>query len=55
MASLGERRDRLQQLQVCLAVEKLLGITDQIPERAGVIRVMMMELMCAVSRCGRGA
>ena len=28
----------------CLAVEKLLGITDQIPERATVIRVMMMEL-----------
>jgi len=28
----------------CLAVEKLLGITDQIPERASVIRVMMMEL-----------
>lgn len=28
----------------CLAVEKLLGITDQIPERASIIRVMMMEL-----------
>jgi len=28
----------------CLAVEKLLGITDQIPERATLIRVMMMEL-----------
>ncbi|MBB6120930.1 NADH-quinone oxidoreductase subunit D [Nocardiopsis algeriensis] len=28
----------------CLAVEKLLGITDRIPERADVIRVMMMEL-----------
>ena len=28
----------------CLAVEKLLGITDQIPERASTIRVMMMEL-----------
>ncbi|MCX6402715.1 MAG: NADH-quinone oxidoreductase subunit D [Actinobacteria bacterium] len=28
----------------CLAVEKLLGITDQIPERANVIRVMLMEL-----------
>ncbi|MGI8329617.1 NADH-quinone oxidoreductase subunit D [Actinomadura scrupuli] len=28
----------------CLAVEKLLGITDRIPERAQVIRVMMMEL-----------
>src|SRR6204780_3908379 len=28
----------------CLGVEKLLGITDQIPERVNVIRVMMMEL-----------
>ena len=28
----------------CLAVEKLLGITDEIPERANVIRVLMMEL-----------
>jgi len=28
----------------CLAVERLLGITDEIPERANVIRVMMMEL-----------
>jgi NADH-quinone oxidoreductase subunit D len=28
----------------CLGVERLLGITDQIPERATVIRVMMMEL-----------
>ena len=28
----------------CLAVEKLLGITDQVPTRAGVIRVLMMEL-----------
>jgi NADH-quinone oxidoreductase subunit D len=28
----------------CLAVEKLLGITDQVPERANVLRVMMMEL-----------
>jgi NADH-quinone oxidoreductase subunit D len=27
-----------------LGVEKLLGITDQIPERANVIRVLMMEL-----------
>ncbi|MEY3101098.1 MAG: hypothetical protein RL435_244 [Actinomycetota bacterium] len=27
----------------CLAVEKLLGITDQVPERATLIRVMMME------------
>jgi NADH-quinone oxidoreductase subunit D len=28
----------------CLGVEKLLGITDDIPERANVIRVMLMEL-----------
>ncbi|QTI69272.1 NADH-quinone oxidoreductase subunit D [Gordonia polyisoprenivorans] len=28
----------------CLAVEKLLGITEMIPERASVIRVMLMEL-----------
>jgi NADH-quinone oxidoreductase subunit D len=27
----------------CLGVEKLLGITDDIPERVNVIRVMMME------------
>jgi len=27
-----------------LGVEKLLGITEQVPERASVIRVMMMEL-----------
>ncbi|CAJ59700.1 MULTISPECIES: NADH-quinone oxidoreductase subunit D [Frankia] len=28
----------------CLSVEKLLGITDDIPERATVIRVLVMEL-----------
>lgn len=28
----------------CLGVEKLLGVTEAIPERASVIRVMMMEL-----------
>jgi NADH-quinone oxidoreductase subunit D len=28
----------------CLATERLLGITDEIPERASVIRVLMMEL-----------
>jgi NADH-quinone oxidoreductase subunit D len=28
----------------CMAVEKLLGITDRIPDRAQAIRVMMMEL-----------
>ena len=27
----------------CLGVEKLLGITEEVPERATVIRVMMME------------
>ncbi len=33
-----------QEAGYCLAVEKLLGITDDIPERASVIRVLMMEL-----------
>jgi len=33
-----------QEAAYCLAVEKLLGITDDIPERASVIRVLMMEL-----------
>ncbi|MBN3457736.1 NADH-quinone oxidoreductase subunit D [Mycobacterium sp. DSM 3803] len=28
----------------CLGVEKLLGITDDIPERASVVRVLLMEL-----------
>ena len=28
----------------CLATERLLGIEDRIPERASVIRVLMMEL-----------
>ena len=28
----------------CLGVEKLLGITDDVPERATVVRVMLMEL-----------
>src|SRR5690349_14392524 len=28
----------------CLAVEKALDITDQVPERASMIRVLMMEL-----------
>jgi NADH-quinone oxidoreductase subunit D len=28
----------------CLAVERMLGITEAIPERASIIRVMMMEL-----------
>jgi len=33
-----------QETAYCLAVEKLLGVTDQVPERASVIRVLMMEL-----------
>jgi NADH-quinone oxidoreductase subunit D len=33
-----------QETAFCLGVEKLLGITDDVPERASVIRVMMMEL-----------
>ncbi len=28
----------------CMGAEKLLGITDEIPERANVLRVLMMEL-----------
>ena len=33
-----------QETAYCLAVEKLLGITQDVPERATVIRVLMMEL-----------
>jgi NADH-quinone oxidoreductase subunit D len=33
-----------QEAAYCLGVEKLLGITDDIPERATVIRVLLMEL-----------
>jgi NADH-quinone oxidoreductase subunit D len=36
----------------CLGVEKLLGITDEIPERVNVIRVMMMELNRISSHLG---
>ncbi|HSJ47117.1 MAG TPA: hypothetical protein VK923_20790, partial [Euzebyales bacterium] len=32
------------ELGYCLAVEKLLGITDEVPERASAIRVIMTEL-----------
>ncbi|MDO5494212.1 MAG: NADH-quinone oxidoreductase subunit D [bacterium] len=32
------------EVSYCLAVEKLLGITDQIPRRASEIRVLLMEL-----------
>ena len=33
-----------QETAYCLSIEKLLGVTDQIPERASIIRVLMMEL-----------
>src|SRR5512141_3060465 len=33
-----------QEAAYCLGVERLLGITDDVPERASVVRVMMMEL-----------
>lgn len=33
-----------QEVGYCLAVEKLLGITDDVPERATLIRVLLMEL-----------
>ena len=33
-----------QEAAYCLSIERLLGITDQIPERASIIRVLMMEL-----------
>ena len=33
-----------QETAYCLAVERLLGIEDQVPERATIIRVLMMEL-----------
>ncbi|WP_084077344.1 NADH-quinone oxidoreductase subunit D [Demequina sp. NBRC 110057] len=33
-----------QELAYCLGVEKLLGITDDVPERASVLRVLMAEL-----------
>jgi NADH-quinone oxidoreductase subunit D len=33
-----------QETAYCLAVERLLGITDDVPERATVIRVLLMEL-----------
>ena len=34
----------MQETVFCLSVERLLGITDQVPERATIIRVLMMEL-----------
>jgi len=33
-----------QEAGYCLAVERLLGVTDDVPERATVIRVLLMEL-----------
>ncbi len=33
-----------QEAVYCLGIEKLLGITDDVPERASVLRVLMMEL-----------
>ena len=36
----------------CLAVERLLGIEDQIPDRAAIIRVLMMELNRISSHLG---
>jgi NADH-quinone oxidoreductase subunit D len=36
----------------CLAVERLLGIEDRIPERANVIRVLLMELNRISSHLG---
>ena len=33
-----------QEVAYCLGVEKLLGVTEQIPERATLIRVLLMEL-----------
>jgi NADH-quinone oxidoreductase subunit D len=36
----------------CMAVERLLGIEDRVPERANVIRVLMMELNRISSHLG---
>ncbi len=33
-----------QEAAYCLGVEKLLGIEEDIPERASLIRILMMEL-----------
>jgi NADH-quinone oxidoreductase subunit D len=50
-----ERMDYLapesNSLCYALAVEKLLGVTDKIPERAQVIRVLLMELTRIASHC----
>ncbi|MBV8147581.1 MAG: NADH-quinone oxidoreductase subunit D [Candidatus Eremiobacteraeota bacterium] len=50
-----ERMDYLapesNSLCYALAVEKLLGITDRIPERATIVRVLLMELTRVASHC----
>ena len=50
-----ERMDYLapesNSLCYAMAVEKLLGIADRIPERAQVIRVLLMELTRIASHC----
>src|SRR6201996_7681561 len=40
------------EMAYCLAVERLLGIEDRIPDRANVIRVLMMELNRISSHLG---
>src|SRR5579859_7734156 len=40
------------EMAYCLAVERLLGIEDRIPERAQIIRVLMMELNRITSHLG---
>ena len=41
-----------QEAALCLATERLLGIEDEIPERASIIRVMMLELTRINSHLG---
>lgn len=33
-----------QEVAYCLAVEKLLGVTEHVPERANLVRILLMEL-----------
>src|ERR1700688_2510804 len=40
------------EMAYCLAVERLLGIEDRIPERAQIIRVLMMEINRVTSHLG---
>ena len=44
-----------QETAYCLAIESLLGITDDIPDRASVIRVLMMELTWWIEEFGEAA